>query len=416
MDTAFILEYIAVVARYVHVLAAIMWIGNSLLFTWMEINFIKDGKEEDESVIGYMNMLHAGGVYYLEKRVIDPDTLPSKIHRFLWQSYTTWISGFILFMSVFYVRGSTLLADPGKVQLTDLQAAGISFGSIVLGWIFYDQFWRTPIKNKPLLGAAICFVLIIGYAAWLETIFSGRAVYLQVGAMMGTIMTANVFFIIIPNQKKMMKALMEGKAHDIQLGKQAKVRSLMNNYITFPVIFLMLSAHFPQTYGADRNIMIMAIIMISLIIIKHMMNIYNHFSDWLFVLLGTFTVASVFVILLIATPSIGSKGGNSGTPALVLSEQALLGEKVFKRKGCQACHLPTPSTIAPSLYGIWGKEVELADGSSAVMDEAYVRRSIMDPTAQIVKGFAPAMPNYGSMISETELDQLVAYLEAIGQP
>lgn len=415
MDTASFLEYVAVVARYIHVLAAIMWIGNSLLFTWMEVNFIKDGKEAGESVIGYMNMLHAGGIYYLEKRVIDPVTLPSNIHRFLWQSYTTWISGFILFMSVFYVHGSTLLADPGKIQLTDLQAAGISFGSIVAGWIFYDRFWRTPIKDKPLLGSIICFVLIIGYAAWLETIFGGRAVYLQVGAMLGTIMTANVFFIIIPNQKKMMKALMEGKPHDMKLGKQAKVRSLMNNYITFPVIFLMLSAHFPQTYGADRNILIMAIIIVSLVVIKHMMNIYNRFSDWLYVLLGTFTVASVLVILLIATPSVGSRISGGGALKTSLSEEALLGKKVFNQKGCQACHLPTPTTIAPSLHGIWGKNVELADGTTVVMDEAYVRRSIAEPAAQVVKGFAPAMPAYGSLINETEMNQLVAYIKAIGQ-
>ena len=417
MDATSLLEYTAVVARYVHVVAAIMWIGNSLLFTWMEINFIKEGKENDESVLGYMNMLHAGGVYYLEKRVIDPQTLPSKMHRFLWQSYTTWISGFILFISVFYVHGSSLLADPGKVSMTDWQATLISVGSLLGAWIVYDIFWKTPIKNRPLLGATICLVLILGYAAWLETIFNGRAVYLQVGAMMGTIMTANVFYVIIPNQKKMMRALMEGKPHNLELGKQAKVRSLMNHYITFPVIFLMLSAHFPQTYAADRNILILAVVMVSLIIIKHMMNIYNEFKDWLYVLVGTFLTGSALVFMLIAVPPLrrpDAVSSTSSAPAVAINEEAKAGEAVFNAKGCQACHLPTPSAIAPSLHGLFGHTVELADGTEVTADEDYVRLAILDPAAQVVKGFAPAMPAYTANVNKEELEQLVEYIKSIG--
>jgi uncharacterized membrane protein len=429
MDLSSILDFIAIVARYVHIVAAIMWIGNSLLFTWMEINFLKKGKENDDSVLGYMNMLHAGGVYYLEKRVIDPQTLPDKIHRFLWQSYTTWISGFILFTSVFYVNGGTLLADPGKVQWSNLTAALVSAGSLLGGWILYDRFWRTPIKNKPMLGAVICFFAILGYALWLDTVFNPRAVYLQIGAMLGTIMTANVFFVIIPNQRKIMAALMEGRPHNLDLGKQAKVRSLMNHYITFPVIFLMLSAHFPQLYSADWNIAIMAVIIVSLVIIKHMMNIYNTFDDWLMVLLGTFTCGAAAVIGLIVMPPVfkdeGNGGGSSaavvatasGGPTIegVLSftGDATKGERLFKANGCQACHLPSPATLAPTLHGIFGKPVELADGSTVTVDEAYVARSILEPNAQVVKGFGPSMPPYGTMLSEEEVGHLIAYVKSL---
>lgn len=424
MDLASVLDFIAIVARYVHIVAAIMWIGNSLLFTWMEINFLKEGKENDDSVLGYMNMLHAGGVYYLEKRVIDPATLPSKIHRFLWQSYTTWISGFILFTSVFYVHGGTLLADPSKVHLSNLQAALISAGSLLGGWILYDRFWRTPIKHKPLLGAFICYGLILAYAVWLNTIFSPRAVFLQVGAMLGTIMTANVFFVIIPNQRKIMAALMEGKPHNLELGKQAKVRSLMNHYITFPVIFLMLSAHFPQLYSAERNIAIMAVMIICLVVIKHMMNIYNTFDDWLMVLLGTFVCGAALVIGLIITPPIFpspkkdapvaavSSAPDSGSESTIVGDPAE-GEKRFRANGCMACHLPSPTTLAPSLQGVFGKAVELANGQTVTADEAYLRRSILDPSADLVKGFGPAMPAYGSMLSAEDVAHLVAYIKSL---
>lgn len=426
MDMASFWEFVAVVARYVHVVAAIMWIGNSLLFTWMEINFRKEGKEDDASVLGYMNMLHAGGVYYLEKRVIDPSGLPPKIHRFLWQSYTTWISGFILFTSVFYVRGGSLLADPSKVNWSNLQASLVSIAGLVGGWLLYDFFWRTPIKNRPFLGAMICFVAVMLYAAWLGTVFSPRAVYLQVGAVLGTLMTANVFFVIIPNQRKIMADLMAGKPQNLELGKQAKVRSLMNHYITFPVIFLMLSAHIPAAYGADRSLAIMGVVIVSLVIIKHMMNIYNEFGDWLMALLATFFCGSAAVIALIVTPPLfpPAKSSSASTALATPSTEnafsagagdAENGFRVFRQKGCNACHLPEASSLAPTLHGLYGHSVELADGSTVTADEAYLRRSILEPNAELVKGYGPVMPAYGNILSPGELDDLVAYIRSIGR-
>lgn len=407
MDAGLI-EFFNIVFRFIHIVAAIMWIGNSLLFTWMEINLLED-KENDES-LGYMNMLHGGGIFYLQKRMIKPDEIPHRLHIFKWQSYTTWISGFILLVSVFYTRGGTLLLDPSKTDLPAYMGLVISLGSLIGGWLLYDLLWRSPIGNKAWLGLVITFGAILLYASWLETVFNGRAVYLQMGAMMGTWMSANVRFHIMVNQDKMMAALRDGKPHDLSAGKQAKIRSWHNHYITFPVIFLMLSAHFPSTYGSDRNISIAAVVIVGLIIIKHMMNSYRTIPRWKEIIYATFIAGTAAVYGLMTVPPM------FGDPVEVvqLSPEAEAGKQVFSSFGCQACHLPQAGTIAPSLYGLIGKEREFADGSKLIADEAYVRDSIMNSTAKVVKGFAPAMPPYATVIQEEQLDQLVAYVKSLG--
>lgn len=401
------IEFIDITFRMIHVVAAIMWIGNSLLFTWFELNLRKN-PEDGEASLGSMNMLHGGGIFFLQKRIIDPQELPQRLHIFKWQSYTTWISGFILLVSLFYTRGGTLLLDPSKSDLPAYMGAVISFGSIVGGWLFYDLLWRSPLKNRELPGLLICFAALISYGFWLNTVFNGRAVYLQMGAMLGTMMSFNVFFHIMTNQAKMMAALLEGKPHDLNLGKQAKIRSTHNHYITFPVIFLMLSAHFPATYGSANSIPIAGVIIITLAIIKHLMNCYHSLPRWKEFLALTFLLGSGIVYLLIASANASSAA--SSTP---LSPQAEAGAKVFASMGCQACHLPQDGTIAPTLYGLIGREREFVDGSKLTADEAYIRESIQNSTAKVVKGFVPAMPPYANVLTAEQLDELVAYIESL---
>lgn len=404
-----LIEFFNIVFRFIHIVAAIMWIGNSLLFTWMEINLLEE-KDNDES-LGYMNMLHGGGIFFLQKRVIDPDEMPSRLHIFKWQSYTTWISGFILLVSVFYTRGGTLLLDPSKTDMPAYMGLVISLSSLILGWFIYDLLWRSPIGDQAWLGLLITFGGILLYASWLETVFNGRAVYLQMGAMMGTWMSANVRFHIMVNQDKMMAALRAGKPHDLKAGKQAKIRSWHNHYITFPVIFLMLSAHFPSTYGSDRNIAIAAVVIVCLIIIKHMMNSYRTIARWKEIIYATFIGGSVAVYGLMNVPPM------FGEPVEVvqLSAEAEAGKQFFNAMGCTACHQPQPTTIAPSLVGLIGREREFADGSKLIADEAYIRESIMNSPVKVVKGFAPAMPPYVTVIQEEQLDQLVAYIQSLSQ-
>lgn len=384
-----------------------MWIGNSLLFTWMEINLLEENDNEKSQ--GCMNMLHGGGIFFLQKRIINPEEIPARLHIFKWQSYTTWISGFVLLVSVFYTRGGTLLLDPSKTDFPAYMGMVISFVSLIVGWFFYDAVWRSPLRNEAWAGIAITFVALLIYSSWLETIFNGRAVFLQMGAMMGTWMSANVRFHIMPNQDKMMENLKVGNPHDLKLGKQAKIRSWHNHYITFPVIFLMVSAHFPSTYGADRNITIAAVIMVGLVIIKHMMNCYRKIPRWKEIIYATFIGGTAVVYGLVTVPPILSEAEE----VVQLSPEAEVGQAFFTTMGCQACHLPQPTTIAPSLYGIIGREREFVDGTKLIADEAYIRESIMNSPVKVVKGFAPAMPPYASVISEEQLDQLVAYIQSL---
>nr|MDH4475400.1 urate hydroxylase PuuD [Verrucomicrobiaceae bacterium] len=236
--------WLSIVFRFVHVLAAIMWIGNSLLFTWMELNLLppkKNGNDpkENEDLLGYLDMLHGGGVFHLQKKVLHPESIPVPLHWFMWQSYTTWISGVLLLVSVYYTHGVSALLDASKSTLTGSSAIALSVGGLIFGWLIYDLIWRSKLKEQRAIAIPLSLVLILTAAWSYNQCFNGRAVFLQIGAMMATLMTANVFIHIIQNQKKFMVALKAGLPHDLKYGKQAKLRSMHNHYMTFPVLFLM---------------------------------------------------------------------------------------------------------------------------------------------------------------------------------
>ena len=395
-----LIDFFNIVFRYTHVVAAIMWIGNSLLFTWMEINLLK--RDGEDGLIGYLDMLHGGGVFHLQKRQLRPNAIPKPLHWFYWQSYTTWLSGFALLVTYFFTRADTLILDPAKTDLPGYAGILISLGGIFGGWFLFDLYWRSPLKNYLTAGGIFWFFMVVAYTTALDTVFNARAVYLQVGMTLGSFMTANVFFHIIPNQKKIMKALQEGEEHSLNVGKAAKFRSLTNHYITYPVIFMMLSAHFPILYGSEQNVLILALIIAALIIVKLMMNQRNSFKPWLAVLIGTFvaTTASIAAILSIPQPS-----------ASRLSPAAEGGKAVFSQLGCVACHQGANISIAPNLSGIFGKTRELTDETEVLVDEAYLRESILAPNAKIAKGYTSAMPIYGAIVNEEQVNQLIAYIK-----
>ncbi len=389
--------WLSVVFRFVHVLAAIMWIGNSILFTWIELNLISPRKPGGD-LLGHIDLLHGGGVFHLEKRLIDPVAIPVPLHWFMWQSYTTWISGMLLLISVFYLHGGSSLLNPAHLDLQGWKAIGLSAGGILGWWLVYDTVWNTKLKERPWLAALLSFALLLAAAWFLNRYFNGRAVYLQVGVMMGSAMSANVFFHIIRNQKRFMKSLLAGQPHDVKYGKQAKLRSMHNHYMTFPVLFLMLGAHFPQLTSATRNVPILGVIIVALVTVKWLMNSRYHFKHWLASIFVTFALASVLIGALLAEPP-----ATAGGPA---------GAKLFVSQGCAACHQPGGSPLAPDLRGILGSRQILVDGSELVADEAYLRESIRQPQIRIVKGYAAAMPPYAHL-SEAQVDDLVAYLKTL---
>ena len=395
--------WLGVIFRFVHVLAAIMWIGNSILFTWMELNLIapKPGdKDPDPERLGHLDMLHGGGVFHLEKRVINPKAIPVPLHWFMWQSYTTWISGVLLMVSVFYIHGGSALLDASKSTLPGWGAIALSVGGIIGWWIIYDSIWRTKLMEKPMISVPLTLGLILAAGYFYNQHFNGRALFLQIGAMLGSAMTANVFFHIIRNQHKFMANLLAGRSHDMRYGKQAKRRSMHNHYMTFPVLFMMLSAHFPQLTSATHNVAILGVVIISLMAIKHLMNSRYYFRHWLASIFGTFLAACVAIAWLVSPSPAQAADASSG------------GARLFLSQLCAACHQSGSSLLAPDLNGIFGTSRPLADGSQVTADEDYLRRSILQPQVEIVKGYSAAMPPYGHL-TEDQIDQLVAYLKEL---
>lgn len=399
--------WLSVVFRFVHVLAAIMWIGNSILFTWMELNLIAPQPDEENPQpdrLGHLDMLHGGGVFHLEKRVINPVAIPVPLHWFMWQSYTTWISGVLLLISVFYLHGGSALLDTTKTTLPGWAAIGISVGGIIGWWLIYDTIWRTKLKECPEIAVPLTLALLIAAAWFFNQYFNGRAVFLQIGAMMGSAMSSNVFFHIIQNQKKFMMSLSAGLPHDMKYGKQAKLRSMHNHYMTFPVLFMMLSAHFPQLTSAGRNVPILGVIIVALMAVKYLMNSRYFSRYWLATIFGTFILACVLIGILISVPA-------AKTTHMAQAPGVEEGGKLFVSQGCAACHLAGGSPIAPDLKGIYGSTQILTDDSKILADDAYLHESIRQPQLKIVKGFTPAMPVLP--LSGPQVDQLVAYIKSL---
>ena len=245
-------EWTELVLRWAHVFAGILWVGTTFYFTWLDGRFAElekqlasaGGANEAERNVW---MVHSGGFYVVEKQK-TPRLMPQTLHRFKWEAATTWITGMLLFAMIYY-RGYLINFEDAPLSLG--KAIWVSVGLLIVGWVVYDLLWK--FLNNQLLGVCISFLLIVATAYVSCRWFSGRGAYLQLGAMFGTIMTANVWMRILPAQRRMVRALNEGKAPDLAEGARAKLRSKHNTFIVLPVVFIMISNHYPGTYGSRYN-------------------------------------------------------------------------------------------------------------------------------------------------------------------
>jgi uncharacterized membrane protein len=246
-------EWLNLAVRWFHVLAGITWIGQTYLFNWFERHLTPD-PDDKPNVAGRLWMVHGGGFYLVEKQKV-PELMPRTLHWFKWESALTWISGFLLLFIVFYTRG--LMVDFDS-DLGHSAGVAIGLGSLVAGWLVYDLLWSSPLgKNEPL-GAAICYLLAVGAAYLLCRYLNTRAAFLQLGAMFGTIMAANVWMRILPAQDQMLAAVKQGRKPDMRLAARAKQCSKHNTFMSVPLVFLMLSNHFPFVFAHPCNWMILA--------------------------------------------------------------------------------------------------------------------------------------------------------------
>jgi uncharacterized membrane protein len=254
-------EWSNLILRWIHVFVAILWIGQTYYFTKLDLRL---NEEEQTPHAGggpaQVWMVHSGG-FFIAERQSTPKLLPTKLHWFRWEALLTWISGFLLLGLLYYSDG--LLLDSSVSQIGMGTGIAIGIGTLIVGWVVYDLLWVSPLGRAPAVCGTICYLLIVGLAYGLTHSLSGRAAYIHVGALFGTIMSANVWVRILPASRKMLRAVKQGQQPDMTLGARAKARTVHNTYMTFSVIFLMISNHFPGTYGSSYNWLILSVLILA---------------------------------------------------------------------------------------------------------------------------------------------------------
>ncbi|HEY3257772.1 MAG TPA: urate hydroxylase PuuD, partial [Gemmatimonadaceae bacterium] len=337
-------ELLDLIARWVHVIAGIMWIGNSLLFNWLDRSLQSpSGTGQTRSPLGTIWLLHSGGFYYVEKTLLEGESLPRRIHWFKWQAYTTWLSGMALLIVVYYLSDRAVLADPGAANLTHAQASLIGIGAVLGGWALYEAMQRVVAPRAPAIAATVWLTGLVAIAIALTQLLSGRAAFLHVGAMLGTIMAGNVVFTIVPSQHELEKSVAEGRgaAAGAVLSARAKRVSIHNNYFTFPVIVLMVSNHFPSLYGHRWSWLLLLVLCIAGAAVRHVLNLRWTYPRWKPALAATITVS---VVALYALLHVGAASTQPGTVALNAPVNFAEARHVIDRR-CSACHSAQPSDL-----------------------------------------------------------------------
>ncbi len=270
-DYPILWEWLSFAARWLHVITAMAWIGSSFYFIALDLG-LRTAPDMPAGAHGEEWQVHGGGFYHIQKYLVAPERLPEHLTWFKWESYMTWLSGFTLMCIVYYAGADLYLIDQSVLELTRVQAIGISLASIVFGWLAYDVLCRSPLGRSSTGLMIVLFGILVAMAWGYTQVFSGRAALLHLGAFTATIMTANVFAIIIPNQKKVVAVLKAGGTPDPKYGVIARQRSTHNNYLTLPVIFLMLSNHYPVAFATPYNWLIAALVFLMGVTIRHFFN------------------------------------------------------------------------------------------------------------------------------------------------
>jgi uncharacterized membrane protein len=270
-DLAIMWDWIAFSIRWLHVITAMAWIGASFFFIALDLG-LKKAPNMPDGVHGEEWQVHGGGFYHIQKYLVAPGNMPDHLIWHKWQSYITWVSGAALLMVVYWVGGELFLLDPSKANLTLFQGILISGGSLTIGWIAYDYMCKSKLGEHSTLLMLLLFVILIVMSWGYNQIFTGRAALLHLGAFTATIMTGNVFFQIMPNQRIVVADLKAGRTPDAKYGKIAKLRSTHNNYLTLPVVFLMLSTHYPLSFATDYAWIIASLVFLTGVTIRHYFN------------------------------------------------------------------------------------------------------------------------------------------------
>ncbi|MFP5040188.1 urate hydroxylase PuuD [Parasediminibacterium sp. JCM 36343] len=326
-----VMEWMNIVVRLMHITFGIAWIGASFYFVFLE-NALNRTKDVRQELAGNLWAVHGGGFYYVEKYKVAPKEIPKDLHWFKYEAYFTWLTGFSLLFVVYYFNASAMLIDKNVWDIPNWEGICIGIGSFILAWLIYATLCKTPLVKKGLWFAIIGFLLCTGFAYFYAHVFNSRAAYIHLGAMIGTLMVGNVFFVIIPAQKAMVKAAKEGSFLNPELGKHAGLRSLHNNYFTLPVLFVMVSNHFPSTFGNDNPWLILAIFSLGVAGVKHYLNLKEKGQL-------TYWVMPVSVLILLSAAYISAPQKEGECRSNVSFEEV---NKIVQKR-CVACHSSHPT-------------------------------------------------------------------------
>lgn len=338
-------EWLNLILRWTHVITGIAWIGSSFFFMWLD-SHLTAPETPKAGVEGELWMVHSGGFYQVEKMQLAPSQIPPMLHWFIWEATFTWITGILLLGVVYYLGAGAFLIDPSVADLSPLTAIAIGLGTLAVAWVVYDLLWQSRLAANTALAATLSFLLLLGIAYGLTHVFSGRGAFIHVGAMLGTLMAVNVWVRIIPAQRELVRATKAGTALDPALAANAKRRSVHNNYMTLPVIFIMVSNHFPSIYGNPYNWAMLGALFLVGATVRHHFNLRNRGqrSLWPIPAAAVVVLALVFMTL--------PRSAETTIPATGAAAVPFSTVRAIIAKRCQPCHSATPSdsdfTAAPA--------------------------------------------------------------------
>lgn len=333
-------DWLNLFLRWIHLLTGIAWIGSSFYFMWLDANLLPpEAKKPD--VEGELWMVHSGGFYLVERKLIGPGSMPKVLHWFKYEALFTWISGILLLSLIYYFTNGAYLLDPNVARIGAGQGALIGIGTLVVSWFVYDLLWESKFAatyGRFATFLSLALATIAGYVFC--SFLSGRAAYIHLGAMFGTIMVANVWVRILPSQRKMVDATKEGRKPDFTLSAKAKRRSVHNSYMTFPVLFMMISNHYGNTYGSSHNFIVLCLLVILGVTIRHVMIAKDATGKWAIL---PALVSLVALVFLTAPSGAGFLAhGNLENGNVKQGKVTFLQARAILENRCVACHSQNP--------------------------------------------------------------------------
>jgi uncharacterized membrane protein len=403
-DLTVAMEWVEFAVRWLHVITAIAWIGSSFYFIALDLGLNRDiaGAADGEEW-----QVHGGGFYHIQKYLVAPDAMPEHLVWFKWESYVTWLSGFAMLFLVYYLGADLYLIDPSVAEISTLTAIAISLASLAFGWIAYDFLCKSKLAENPTLLMVLLYILLVIMAYGYTQVFSGRAALLHLGAFTATIMSANVFFVIMPNQRIVVDDLKAGRTPDAKYGKIAKLRSTHNNYLTLPVIFFMLSNHYPLAFATDYNWIIASLVFLTGVTIRHYFNSKHARTGdptWTWIV----TVILFIIIAWLSTAPLYMNDNDEVSEIVTPHQAAMIQAAGFEdfativQGRCAMCHAAEP---------VW-EGIRWAP--KGIMLETHAQIAQHAKSIYIQSGVTHAMPPANvSLITEDERAQIIDWYRAV---